>query len=65
MAYSATSRIIHKWFINVNPYDKYFWEYFARFWQIDKKALLGKDGIKGRTGSGHRKEYADARRQGR
>ena len=31
MAYSATSRIIHKWFKNVNPLGSFFWEYFGFF----------------------------------
>ena len=31
MAYSATSRIIHKLFINVNPLDNIFGEYFTCF----------------------------------
>ena len=31
MAYSATSRIIHKLFINVNPLVGFFGEYFGFF----------------------------------
>ena len=34
MAYSATSRIIHKWNKNVNPLCGLFWEYFILVRQI-------------------------------
>ena len=39
MAYSATSRIIHKLFINVNPLVGFFREYFGFFRAIQRETL--------------------------
>ena len=44
MAYSATSRIIHKRQRNVNPLVSFFWEYFGDF-QGNSKGNVSKTGF--------------------
>ena len=59
MAYSATNRIIHKGYKNVNALGSFFWEYFGFFQGKNWRKLHI---LKWKTEFVRRREYADDRK---